>query len=288
MRVVFLEYAWDMGWCDPCAADPLSSRELQDLGVFWIVEADSPAPGGRPRGVRRDPRRRTSSSRACTCATTAHISRRISCSRRPAIARTSRAVTSCGIRGRDRIPARPRTTTAARCQRDSIAKPTRCRRLQGGGWKRSGSGRELRQWQPAKTRPGGGASGDRNRETSSRTSRTREGRRWTKKCGAPGRCGDAESADSVGADPRAAHPAVCAHWKRSGTAVAPRQGMADIRPGSTDGRRLRSSRSGLSRRCRTTRSLESSVANCCRSGHRRRGKLSRRQTRQSGRSELPN
>ena len=24
MRTVFLEYAWDMGWCDPCAADPLS------------------------------------------------------------------------------------------------------------------------------------------------------------------------------------------------------------------------------------------------------------------------
>ena len=22
---VFLEYAWDMGWCDPCAADPLST-----------------------------------------------------------------------------------------------------------------------------------------------------------------------------------------------------------------------------------------------------------------------
>ena len=35
-RAVFLEYAWDMGWCDPCAADPLSSKELRDLGVFWI------------------------------------------------------------------------------------------------------------------------------------------------------------------------------------------------------------------------------------------------------------
>ena len=22
MRAVFLEYAWDMAWCDPCAADP--------------------------------------------------------------------------------------------------------------------------------------------------------------------------------------------------------------------------------------------------------------------------
>ncbi|MEM7354562.1 MAG: DUF2330 domain-containing protein [Acidobacteriota bacterium] len=36
MRTVFLEYAWDMGWCDPCAADPLSDRELRELGVFWI------------------------------------------------------------------------------------------------------------------------------------------------------------------------------------------------------------------------------------------------------------
>ena len=32
---VFLEYAWDMGWCDPCAADPLTSDELRSLGVFW-------------------------------------------------------------------------------------------------------------------------------------------------------------------------------------------------------------------------------------------------------------
>jgi hypothetical protein len=36
MRAVFLEYAWDMGWCDPCAADPLSQSELRKLGVFWL------------------------------------------------------------------------------------------------------------------------------------------------------------------------------------------------------------------------------------------------------------
>jgi hypothetical protein len=36
MRAVFLEYAWDMNWCDPCAADPLSVKELQSLGVFWL------------------------------------------------------------------------------------------------------------------------------------------------------------------------------------------------------------------------------------------------------------
>jgi hypothetical protein len=34
-RAVFLEYAWDMAWCDPCAADPLSADELRRLGVFW-------------------------------------------------------------------------------------------------------------------------------------------------------------------------------------------------------------------------------------------------------------
>ena len=41
-RGVFLEYAWDMAWCDPCAADPLSRSELQDLGVFWLDDAPVP------------------------------------------------------------------------------------------------------------------------------------------------------------------------------------------------------------------------------------------------------
>ncbi len=35
-NAVFLEYAWDMNWCDPCAADPLSPEELRELGVYWI------------------------------------------------------------------------------------------------------------------------------------------------------------------------------------------------------------------------------------------------------------
>ena len=35
-EAVFLEYAWDMGWCDPCAADPLTTAELESLGVFWL------------------------------------------------------------------------------------------------------------------------------------------------------------------------------------------------------------------------------------------------------------
>jgi len=35
MSTLFLEYAWDMAWCDPCAADPLTGEELRQLGVFW-------------------------------------------------------------------------------------------------------------------------------------------------------------------------------------------------------------------------------------------------------------
>lgn len=46
MRAVFLEYAWDMAWCDPCAADPLSSEELRKLGVFWLE--DGPSMPGMP------------------------------------------------------------------------------------------------------------------------------------------------------------------------------------------------------------------------------------------------
>jgi hypothetical protein len=37
-EAVFLEYAWNMGWCDPCAADPLSQQELRGLGVWWVAD----------------------------------------------------------------------------------------------------------------------------------------------------------------------------------------------------------------------------------------------------------
>jgi hypothetical protein len=46
METVFLEYAWDMGWCDPCAADPLSREELKALGVFWLDETAEAGRGG--------------------------------------------------------------------------------------------------------------------------------------------------------------------------------------------------------------------------------------------------
>ena len=38
LRAVFLEYAWDMSWCDPCAADPLPNEDLRTLGAWWIGE----------------------------------------------------------------------------------------------------------------------------------------------------------------------------------------------------------------------------------------------------------
>ncbi|MFH7029819.1 MAG: DUF2330 domain-containing protein [Heteroscytonema crispum UTEX LB 1556] len=39
-KVVFLEYAWDMGSCDPCSADPLNQEELKQAGVFWLDKPD--------------------------------------------------------------------------------------------------------------------------------------------------------------------------------------------------------------------------------------------------------
>ena len=48
MKSVFLEYAWNLSWCDPCAADPLSRDELAELGVFWLAEG---ARGGQAQNA---------------------------------------------------------------------------------------------------------------------------------------------------------------------------------------------------------------------------------------------
>jgi hypothetical protein len=45
-RAIFTEYVWDMGWCDPCAADPLNPQELKALGVFWLNEPNPNGMGG--------------------------------------------------------------------------------------------------------------------------------------------------------------------------------------------------------------------------------------------------
>lgn len=50
-EAVFLEYAWNMTWCDPCAADPLSAEELRSLGVFWVGQPDGASWRGNPQGA---------------------------------------------------------------------------------------------------------------------------------------------------------------------------------------------------------------------------------------------
>ena len=47
-RVVFTEYFWNMNWCDPCAADPLSPEELRKLGVFWLGRPEPQARASMP------------------------------------------------------------------------------------------------------------------------------------------------------------------------------------------------------------------------------------------------
>ena len=48
-----MEYAWDMSWCDPCAATPLSRSELRELGVMWLDEGQSGPIRPMPRpGIR--------------------------------------------------------------------------------------------------------------------------------------------------------------------------------------------------------------------------------------------
>ena len=40
-QVAFLEYAWDMAWCDPCSAQPLNPEELRKAGVFWLNQSST-------------------------------------------------------------------------------------------------------------------------------------------------------------------------------------------------------------------------------------------------------
>jgi hypothetical protein len=50
MHAVFVEYAWDMGWCDPCAADPLTVAELTTLGAGWVAAGGDETLKRAPRG----------------------------------------------------------------------------------------------------------------------------------------------------------------------------------------------------------------------------------------------
>ena len=49
----FLEYAWDMGQCDPCSAPPLSNDELRELGASWIATAGRGQFGVQPAFITR-------------------------------------------------------------------------------------------------------------------------------------------------------------------------------------------------------------------------------------------
>ena len=42
MRTVFLEYAWNLGFCDPCSADPVPNDKLIELGAYWLVPSATP------------------------------------------------------------------------------------------------------------------------------------------------------------------------------------------------------------------------------------------------------
>jgi hypothetical protein len=50
-RAILTEYFWDMGWCDPCAADPLSPEELRAVGVFWLEDGQQGPQRGRSGGA---------------------------------------------------------------------------------------------------------------------------------------------------------------------------------------------------------------------------------------------
>jgi hypothetical protein len=46
-RTVFTEYAWNSGWCDPCAAPPPTDNEIAAAGAGWIADAQ----GAKVRGA---------------------------------------------------------------------------------------------------------------------------------------------------------------------------------------------------------------------------------------------
>lgn len=42
LKTVMLEYAWDMAWCDPCAADPVPAKDLRQMGAWWVDQVEQP------------------------------------------------------------------------------------------------------------------------------------------------------------------------------------------------------------------------------------------------------
>ena len=134
MHVVFQEYAWDMGWCDPCAAEPLTDVELRKLGVFWLPDTESGnKSGGTPPVIsRRGPPRPVAPSmyggaqnvfvtRLHLRYDAAHFPEDL-VFRKPVTAQTFKAATSCAILGQEKELATPRKLTARNC-------PPACRKM---------------------------------------------------------------------------------------------------------------------------------------------------------------
>jgi hypothetical protein len=40
-NAVFLEYAWQPSWCDPCAGEPPSTDDLRRAGAFWLADGSN-------------------------------------------------------------------------------------------------------------------------------------------------------------------------------------------------------------------------------------------------------
>jgi len=121
MRTVFTEYAWDMSFCDPCAADPLSSQELHSSESIGRRAAPHHFPETQFQVL--DLSRHF--SHGCTCAMTTPIFPKISSFRKPVIAPTFRDDTSCATRGpvKGRVQLQP--SIDSNCRNDARRKPAR-------------------------------------------------------------------------------------------------------------------------------------------------------------------
>jgi hypothetical protein len=53
MRAVITEYAWPIGWCDPCAGPPVQFDELRALGVCWADPMSPGTPGAHQTFITR-------------------------------------------------------------------------------------------------------------------------------------------------------------------------------------------------------------------------------------------
>ena len=141
MRAVFVEYAWDMGWCDPCAADPMTNKELVELGARWIASDDD-----KPfRGRAGRQRLRDAAARALRRADVPRGLVLLETKDRTQFPGPLRAAPS--VEGQRR-PARRARSTAPRCRRASSRRPRTSpispagrRAISRRGWRRPGSRR---------------------------------------------------------------------------------------------------------------------------------------------------